>query len=138
MEKKLTSISTSFSPTSLDIPSQISCHSIYIIFFAIYFPGSSPLLNSFSSTQSNFSCCLTFALNFPLNSSTASFVFSKSFSFFQMFNSAVNLFHYTKYFITSLIFLLFSIFSTSYSLTFSTSTSFTSSIFCLSTCSLTI
>ena len=49
--------------------------------FAVYFLGSSPLLNFFSSAKSNFSYCLTSALNFSLNFSTASFAFSKSFSF---------------------------------------------------------
>ena len=100
--------------------------------FAIYFPGNSSLLKFFSSTISNFSCHLTSASILLLNSTTNSFVFSKSSFFFQLLCSAMNPFHHTRYFITPLILilLLFKIFSTSCSLTFSTSTGFTSSFSC--------
>ena len=98
--------------------------------FAVYFPGNSFLLKSFSSTISNFSCYLTSASILLLNSATNSFVFSKSSFFFQLLCSAMNPFYHTRYFITLLILLLFKIFSTSYSLTFSTSTGFTSSFSC--------
>ena len=95
--------------------------------FTIYFPSNSPLLKSFSSTISNFSCLLTSVLSLLLNSATAFFVFSKFSSFFYILFSAVNLF---KYFTTPLIFLLFRISFISYSSNPSTSTSFTSFIFC--------
>ena len=61
------------------------------------------------------------------------FIFSKFFSLFQLSFSTINLFHYTKYFITPLTFILFSIFSTFYFSTPSTSTSFASSTFYPST-----
>ena len=97
--------------------------------FAIYFPGNSFLLKFFSSTIFSFSCLLTFTLILPLNSTTNSFVFSKSSSFFQLSYSTVNLFHYTKYFTTLLTFCLFNIFSTFYFSTPSTSIGFASSFF---------
>jgi len=97
--------------------------------FTIYFPSSSPLLKSHSSTQSNFSCFLTFTLSLSSNSAIISFVFSKSSFFFYISLFAVNPFHHTKHFITPLIFLLFKKFSTSYFLTPFISTSFTSSTF---------
>ena len=68
--------------------------------FAIYFPDNSPFLKSLSSTISNFSCLLTSAFSLSSNSTTTFFTFSRSFSFFQLSCSAINLFHYTKYFIT--------------------------------------
>ena len=68
--------------------------------FTVYFPGNSSLLKSFSSTISNFSCHLTSASILLLNSTTNSFVFSKSSFFFQLLCSAMNLFYHTKYFIT--------------------------------------
>ena len=70
-------------------------------------------------------CHLTFTFILPLNLSTNSFVFFKSFFLSYVLFSAVNFFHCTKYFITSLIFHLFKIFSTFYSSTF---TGFGSSI----------
>ena len=48
---------------------------------AVYFSGSSPLLKSFYSAISNFSCLLTSALILLSNSATNSFAFCKSFSF---------------------------------------------------------
>ena len=104
--------------------------------FAIYFSGNFPLLMSFSSTISNFSCLLISAFILPSNSSNASLVFPKSSPFSHMSCSIVNLFHLTKYLSTPLIFLLFNIFSTSYSLTLSTSISLLSFFFCPCTCSL--
>ena len=96
----------------------------------ICFPGSLLLL------YSSLSCCLTSTFNLSLNSSTNSFVFSKSSSFFYVLFSAINPFHRTKYFSTPLTFLLFSILSTSHSLTPSISISFLSFLFCPPTYSL--
>ena len=84
--------------------------------FAINFPGNSPLLKSFSSAISNFSCFLTSAFILPSNSSNTSLVFPKSSLLSQVSYSAVNLFYRTKYLFTPLIFLLFNIFSISHSL----------------------
>ena len=98
--------------------------------FAIYFPDNSPILKSFSSAISSFSCLLTSILILSSNSTTNSFVFSKSSSFSQLLCSIVNLFHHTKYFTTFLSFCLFNILSTFYFSTPSTSISFTSSFFC--------
>ena len=104
--------------------------------FAVYFSGNSFFLKSLSFIISNFSCLLTSILIFSLNSTIASFAFSKSSYFSQLSYSVVNLFHCTKYLTTYLTFLLFNIFSTFHSLTSSTSTDFTSSIFCPSIYSL--
>ena len=104
--------------------------------FVIYFSGNSLLLESLSFTISNFSYCLTFVFNLPSNSTTTTFIFSKSSSLPQVSCFAVNLFYHTRYFTASFTFLLFSIFSTSYFSNSSTSTSFTSSIFYPSTYSL--
>ena len=117
-------LSNFFKYSSLNFPLS---HSYNI--FAINFPSNSPLLKSFSSIQSIFSCLLTSVFILFLNSVTSSFMFSKSSSLSQLLYSIINSFHYTRYFIASLIFLLFSIFSTSHSLAPSTSTSFTSSFF---------
>ena len=102
----------------------------------MYFPDNSPLLKSFFSILSNFSCLLTSTLILPSNSSTASLAFPRSSSLSHISCSAINPFQCTKYFSTPLIFLLFKIFSISYSLTPSTSIGFASSFFCPSTCSL--
>ena len=104
--------------------------------FAVYFPSNSPLLKSFSSILSNFSCLLISALILPSNFPTASLAFHRSFSLSYVSYSIINPFYCTKYFSTPLIFLLFKIFSTSYSLTPSTLIGFASSLFCSSTCSL--
>ena len=100
--------------------------------FAVYFPGNSALLESFSSAKSNFSYLLTSTFILPSNSATNFFAFSKSFSFSQLLYSAVNLFYCTKYFTTPLTFLLFKILFTSQSLTPFTSIGLTS-FFCPST-----
>ena len=102
--------------------------------FTVNFPSNSPLLKSFSSAISSFSCLLTSAFILPLNSSNISLAFPKSFFLFQILYSAVNPFHHTKYLSTPLIFLLFNIFSISHSLTPSISIGFPSSFFCPSTC----
>ena len=104
--------------------------------FTIYFSGNSSFLKSLSFTVFNFSCLLTSVFNLSSNSTTISFVFSKSFSLFHISYSAINLFYHTKYFTIPLTFLLFNIFSTSHSSTSPTSTGFASSIFYPSTCSL--
>ena len=109
-------------------PSNFPWFHLYNI-FAVYFSRSSPLLKYFSSAQSNFSCLLTSAFTLFLNCTTNSFVFSKSSFFFQLLCLAINLFYWTKYFVTPLTYLLFNIFPTSYSLTPSTVISFTSSLF---------
>ena len=111
-----------------------SSHSYNI--FAIYFSSNSLLLKSFFSIISNFSCLLTSALILLSNSSTASLVFFRSSFLSHMLCSAINPFHYTKYFSIPYTFLLFNIFSTSHSLTPSTLIGFTPSFFCPSTCSL--
>lgn len=82
-------------------------------FFAVNLPGNSSLLNiSFSC-----SCFLTFSMfcwYFFLNSLTVFFIFSK-FSFpSQVFDSAVDPFHLTKYLSFPLIHCLFKIFSISH------------------------
>jgi len=98
--------------------------------FAMYFHSNSLLLKFFSSTISDFFCCLTSASSLSLNLATTSFPFPR-FSFFsQVSSSIVNSFYHTKYFATFLIFLLFKVFSIFHSSTLFTSTSFTSSIFC--------
>ena len=104
--------------------------------FAINFPGSSPLLKSFSSTMSNFSCLLISAFILLSNYSSTSLVFPKSSSLSQVSCSTINPFYCTRYLSTSLIFLLFNIFSISHSLTPSISICFSFSFFCPSTCSL--
>ena len=123
--------SPNFFPISLNIHSQTSYP--YSI-FTIYFPSNSPLLKSYSSTVSIFSCFLTSVFILYSNSTTTFFVFFKSFFLFQLSFSTINPFYHTKYFTTPLTFLLFKIFSTSHSSTPLTSTSFTSSFFCSPTC----
>ena len=111
--------------------------------FAIYFPGSSHLLNS-SAFGFNFtfhlssipSYLLTSILILPSNLSTNSLVFFKYSSFSYISFSAVNPFQCTKYFSIPYIFLLFNIFSTSHFSTPFTSTGFSSSTLCLFTSSL--
>ena len=111
--------------------------------FAVYSFSNSLLLNSlalgFNFTFhifSNLSCHLTSTLIFPLNLSTTSLAFFKSYFFFHVSFSAINSFQYIKYFITSQTFYLFNIFSTSHSSTLLTSTSFSSSTLCSFTSSL--
>ena len=82
------------------------------------------------------SCYLTSILNLSLNSSTNSFVFSKSSFFSHKLFSTIKPLYLTKYFFTSYIFLLSNIFSTSYSSTPSTFTGFGSFTFCSLTSSL--
>ena len=111
--------------------------------FAIYFPGSSLLLYFsalgfffISFLTFTFFCHLTSTFNLPLNSSTNSFTFSKSFPFSQVSFSTINPFQHTKYLSTPYIFFLFNIFSISYSSAPSTSIGFPSYFFCHFTCSL--
>ena len=104
--------------------------------FAINFSGNSPLLKSFSSTISNFSCLLTSMFILLSNSSNASLAFPKSFFLSHISFSTVNPFHRTKYLSTPLIFLLFNILSISHSLTPSIFIGFPFSFFCPSTYSL--
>ena len=133
--EKLTSIFASFSNFFKYLFSNFLSSHLYNIFI-IYFSSSSPLLKSLFSTIFNFSCYLTFTFILPLNSTTTSFIFF-IFSFFsQLLCSAVNLFHYTRYFTILFIFLLFKIFSTFYFLTPSTSTGFAFFTFYSSICSL--
>ena len=104
--------------------------------FTVNLSGNSPLLKSFFSTISNFSCLLTSVFILPSNSSNTSLVFPKSSFLSQVSCSAINSFHHTKYLSTPLIFLLFNIFLISHSLTPSISIGFPPSFFYLSTCSL--
>ena len=104
--------------------------------FAMYFPSNSILLYSILSTFLFSTCHLTSTSNLSSKSFTSFFVFLKSSSFSHVSFSAVNPFHWTKYFSTPLIFLLFKIFSTSYSSTPLTSTGFPFFFFCPFTCSL--
>ena len=122
-------LSNFFKYSSSNLPSS---HSYNI--FIIYFFGNFSLLKSLSSAISSFFCFLTSAFNLFSNSTTTSFVFSKSSSLSQLLCSTVNPFHYTKYFVTPFIFLLFNILSTSHFSTPSTFISFTSFFFCPSTC----
>ena len=83
-------------------------------FFAINFPGNSPLWKVLSS----FSCLLmsSISLLYSLSySSIASLVFSKFSSPFHVSDSAVNPFYHTRYLFFPLICCLFNIFSTFYS-----------------------
>ena len=98
--------------------------------FTIKFPGNSPLLKSFSSAISNFSCLLTSTFILPLNSSNTSLAFPKSSFLSHILCSTVNPFHHTKYLSTPFIFLLFNIFSITHSSTPSISIGFPSSFFC--------
>ena len=95
--------------------------------FTINLPGNSPLLKSFSSILSNFSCLLTSVFILPSNSSNTSLAFPKSSFLSYILCSTVNPFHYTKYLFTPLIFLLFNIFLISHSLAPSISIGFPSS-----------
>ena len=102
-------------------------------FFAVNFPGSSPLLNIpsflFCLLTSSISCWYSFS-----NSSTASFAFSK-FSFpSQVSDSAVNPFYFTKYLSFPLIHCLFRILSISHSFSPSIITGAGYSFLCPSTC----
>ena len=103
-------------------------------FFAINCSGSS-LLNVLSSL----SYLLIFFIShqyFFLNSLITSFAFSRFSILFQVFNSAVNLFYYTRYLSFPLTCYLFSILFTSYSFSFSIITGASCSFFCSSTCSI--
>ena len=106
--------------------------------FAIYLLGSSICLSFFilGFHFPTLSCLLTSVLIFSSNLSTVSLVFTKSFSFSHVSYSAINPFHYTRYFSVSLTFLLFNILSTSHSSSPSTSIDLTSSFFWSLTCSL--
>ena len=122
--------------TFLSTTSQISHYSIYIIFLLYIFSSNFSLLKSYSFTKSNFSYFLTFTLILFSNSAIISFVFSKSFSLFQVLYSTINFFYLTKYFITSLIFLLFKILFIFYFFNSIYLYYFTSSTFYFSLCSL--
>ena len=91
--------------------------------FAIYFSNNFLLLKSLFSILSNYSCLLTSVFTLLSNSAITSFIFSKSFSLFQLLCFTINSFYHTRYFTTSLIFLLFNIFFTSHSSIRSTYTS---------------
>ena len=119
--EKLTFISASSSLNFSNIHSQTFCYFTYTISL-LYIS-----LVTLFSTIFSFSCFLTSAFILFSNSTTTSFTFSRSSSLFQLSCSAINPFHYTKYFTIPLTFLLFNIFSTFHSLTLFTSTSFTSS-----------
>ena len=122
--------------TFLSTTSQIFHYSIYIIFLLYIFSSNFFLLKSYSFTKSNFSYFLTFTLILFSNSAIISFVFSKSFSLFQVLYSTINFFYLTKYFITSLIFLLFKILFIFYFFNSIYLYYFTSSTFYFSLCSL--
>ena len=83
-------------------------------FFTINHSGSSFLLNvpSFFSYHLMSSMFYWYSFLYPL---IASLVFSRFFLSFQVFDSAVNSFHYTKYLFFSCIHCLFRILSTFYS-----------------------
>ena len=102
-------------------------------FLTINLPGNSPLLN----VSSFLSCLWTFSMSCQysfLNSSTASFVFSRFSTPSQVSDSTINPFHYTKYLSFPLICCLFSIFSTSHSFSFSITTGASYFFLCSSTC----
>ena len=102
-------------------------------FLAINLSGSSPLLK----VSSFFSCLLTFSMSLLysfLNSSTASFAFSRFYFPFQVSDSVVNSFHCTKYLSFPLIYCLFNIFSTFYSSSSSIITRAGCFFLCSSTC----
>ena len=102
-------------------------------FFAVNHSGSSPLLNvpSFLSCRltSSMSCQYSFSY-----SSTASLVFSRFSLPFQISDSAMNLFHCTKYLSFPHICCLFRILFTSYSSSSSITTGAGCSFLCPSTC----
>ena len=124
----MTSIFVSSFPTSLGIPSQTFYYPIHTNIFIIYFPNNSSLLKFFSSVIFNFFYYLTFAFSLSSNFATTFFAFSKfSFLFYGLY-SAINSFHYTRYFVIFVIFLLLNIFPSS------TSTNFISSAFYPFTC----
>ena len=123
-------LSNFFRYSSLNLPS-FYLNNIFIV----YFPNNSLFLNSFAFGF-NFTFHTLFSSSYHListfilssNLSTNYFVFSKSFSFSYVSFSVVNLFQYTKYFITPPTFLLFSIFSIFHSSTLFTFTGFSFSI----------
>ena len=103
-------------------------------FFAVNLPSSSPLLN----VPSSFSCLLISSISywyFFSNSSTTFFTFSKFSLPSQVFDSAVNPFHLTKYLSFPLICHLFRILFTSYFSSPSIITEAGCSFLCPSTCS---
>jgi len=122
--------------TFLSTTSQTFYYSIYIIFLLYIFSSNFSLLKSHSFTKSNFAYFLTFTLILLSNSAIISFIFSKSFSLFQVLYSTINFFYLTKYFIASLIFLLFKILFIFYFFNFIYLYYFTSSTFYFSLCSL--
>ena len=100
-----------------NLPSSQLCSNL-----PIYFPGSLLLLYSSAPgfpfilfSTSIFSYHLTSTFNLSLNSSTNSLAFTKSSSFSHISCSAVNPFHYTRYFSIPLTFLWFNILSTFHS-----------------------
>ena len=102
-------------------------------FLAVNFPGNSSLLNISSSRSCLATSSMSRQYSFS-NSSIASFVFFKFSLPFQVSDSAVNPFQYTKYLFFSLTYHLFKIFSTSYSSSPSIITGAGCSFFCPSTC----
>ena len=104
--------------------------------FSIFLSSNFPLLNSLFSAILILSYLLTFAFICPSNFSNTFFAFSKFSFFFQMFCSAINSFHHTRYQFTPLIFLLFNIFSTFHFLTSFISICFLFSFLCPPTYSL--
>ena len=102
-------------------------------FLAVNHSGSSPLLNILSF----FFCLLMSSISYQysfLNSSTASFAFSRFSIPSQVSNSAVNSFHHIRYLFFPLTCCLFNIFSTSYSFSSSIITGVSCSFLCPSTC----
>ena len=102
-------------------------------FFAINFPGNSPLWKVLSS----FSCLLmsSMSLLYSLSYfSITSLAFSRFPSSSQVSDSAVNPFHHTRYLSFPLIHCLFNILSTSHSSSPSIMTGAGCSLFCPSTC----
>ena len=97
------------------------------------FPSNSSRRNVSSSHSCHTTSFLSHRYSF-LNSSIASFAFSKFSLPFQVSDSAVNPFHHTKYLSFPLTFLLFSIHSTSHSSSPSIMTGAGCSFLCPSTC----
>ena len=99
----------------------------------MYFPDNSPLLKSYFSATFILSYLLTSVLTLSSKSAIISLAFSRSFFFSYILCSTVNLFQYTKYFVTSFIFCLLSILSTFYSFSLLTFTGFGPSTLCFFT-----
>ena len=102
-------------------------------FFVVNCSGSSPLLN----VPFSLSCCLTSSMSCWysfLYSLTASFAFSRFSLPFQVSDSTVNPFYYTKYLSFPYIHCLFRILSTSHSSSSSIMTGAGCSFLCPSTC----